>query len=360
MYKVLLVDDEQTAKRSLRNIIGSHMPDFEVMAEAEDGREALDIVDQSFPDIIITDIRMPGMDGLQLAQEIRKRSDSAEIVIVTGYGQFEYAREALKFGVTDYLLKPIIPDEVVATLSAIMQRDSMKHRTIISDNERMKAYKEHLDPICQHLWLLNENEMMMEWRTLQGKLVDEYRYPVKIKEVYSAILAYISGEAARISSNRVQMDVLNSSGIAKSSDGEYIVGLLLDAMERIRADRNWGMMTNIASALKLIQTRFSDPDFSLSEAAQEAGMSTTYFSKCFKDETGVSFTEYLTNLRMNKAAQLLKNQGAKVYEVAQDVGYNEYSHFTKLFKKQFQLSPKDYRLYMNTSRASPIEEKEGL
>lgn len=117
---VLIVDDAPAAKRSLRRILAG-LPGFRLAGEASDGREALSKALEIRPDVVITDIRMPCLDGLALAAELRRRGSEARVVIVSGYADFEYARTAMRLGVREFLLKPIVPGEVFRVLHRIAQ-----------------------------------------------------------------------------------------------------------------------------------------------------------------------------------------------------------------------------------------------
>ena len=106
MYHVFLADDEPWALMTLQNLIDWSDYGFAVSGEAEDGEQALERIIRTNPDLIISDIRMPGMDGLSLLQTIRDRGLGAEVLLVSGYTDFEYARKALQYGCAGYLVKP--------------------------------------------------------------------------------------------------------------------------------------------------------------------------------------------------------------------------------------------------------------
>lgn len=122
MYRVILADDEITSIRYLKNIIHSFLPEYEIVAEAESGLAALDALKRESADLLITDIRMPGMDGLALAKAAREMDEDLRIVIVSGYSEFEYAKGAISAAVDDYLLKPLAIDGVVEVLRAVSSR----------------------------------------------------------------------------------------------------------------------------------------------------------------------------------------------------------------------------------------------
>ncbi|WP_256758834.1 response regulator transcription factor [Cohnella sp. WQ 127256] len=120
MKKVILVDDEIFARKGLMVLIPWEKYGYEIIGEADDGEEALHLIEQLAPDLVITDIRMPVLDGLELIQTVRKRNGkSTKFIIVSGYGDFKYAQHAVRFGVQDYLLKPIDEIELIDTLERI-------------------------------------------------------------------------------------------------------------------------------------------------------------------------------------------------------------------------------------------------
>lgn len=120
MMHVLLVDDESL----IRNIIAQQLDltgKYRVVAQASDGLEALEKIEEHQPQIVLTDIAMPNYDGLYLAQTIQEKYPHIKVVIMSGYSNFEYAQKALKYGVKEYLLKPFLPDDLIAVLTKISQ-----------------------------------------------------------------------------------------------------------------------------------------------------------------------------------------------------------------------------------------------
>ncbi len=119
MHRVIVVDDERIALKYICSIIEKKCPDYEVVATAEEGMEALQKVEEYQPDLVISDIKMPLMSGIDLVAEIHERHPDIYAVIVSGYSDFEYARSMMKLGVSDYILKPVVPSEMVKTLEKI-------------------------------------------------------------------------------------------------------------------------------------------------------------------------------------------------------------------------------------------------
>ncbi len=123
MYKILFVDDEEEVRKSIVKLMDWNALGFEIAGEAENGREALEKVTSLEPDVVITDIQMPYMDGLQLAEALQKEYPEKKVVLFSGYDEFEYAKQAIRLGVTGYILKPINIGELTAVLQKL--RDSI-------------------------------------------------------------------------------------------------------------------------------------------------------------------------------------------------------------------------------------------
>ncbi|MFS0723407.1 response regulator transcription factor [Paenibacillus sp. 1P07SE] len=107
MYKVILVEDEVTIRNGLKQLIEDTIGGYRVIGEANHGKEALELLHVMQPDLLISDIRMAEMDGLEMIKRIRESHRQLHLIILSGYAEFEYAKHALRYGVADYLLKPI-------------------------------------------------------------------------------------------------------------------------------------------------------------------------------------------------------------------------------------------------------------
>ncbi len=112
LLKVLIVDDEHLVRNLLRNCINWNEIGYEVVGEASNAHEALDLVEQLRPDVIFTDIYMPFMDGLEFGKIVFEKYPTIKIIVLTGYEEFEYAKKSVKIGIADFLLKPINDDEI--------------------------------------------------------------------------------------------------------------------------------------------------------------------------------------------------------------------------------------------------------
>ena len=134
MYRVLLVDDEPSIREGLKTLIDWNRHGFVVCGDAVNGKDGLRRCAELQPDVVVADIRMPGMDGLQMIEEIIKRGMSCRFIILTGYSEFHYARKAIDFGVDSYLLKPVDPGELLDKLSRL--------RTMLDQEKVLREQRE--------------------------------------------------------------------------------------------------------------------------------------------------------------------------------------------------------------------------
>ena len=128
MIKVFLVEDEKIIRKSIKNNVKWEENGFEFAGEAPDGEMALPMIEKLHPDIVITDIKMPFMDGLELSDILKKKMPKIQIIILSGYGEFDYAKEAIKIGVTDYLTKPVTGEQLLEALNKVKQKLDKKKR----------------------------------------------------------------------------------------------------------------------------------------------------------------------------------------------------------------------------------------
>ena len=143
MTKLLIVDDEKIIRQTIHDHIPWESLGIQVIGMAQNGIEAYDIILDEYPDIVITDIKMPGLSGLELLQRIKKINKDVEFIILSGYGEFDYAREAMQWGVRHYLLKPCNEEQIIESLREVM-RDIAQKRAF-QDNANHRQSLRQLD-----------------------------------------------------------------------------------------------------------------------------------------------------------------------------------------------------------------------
>jgi len=159
MYKVLIVDDEIFVRRGLINLMDWNSLQYEICGEAENGEQAIEMIDKLQPDLVIADIRMPILDGLELIKRVKEeREDPPLFIIVSGYHDFTYAQKALRYNVQDYILKPIDEEELETTLKKLAVTLNQKRISTITLEKPIKEtiiqtllQSEHSDLDIEHL-----------------------------------------------------------------------------------------------------------------------------------------------------------------------------------------------------------------
>ena len=152
LYRIMLVDDEEEVRKAIIRQMDWEQLGFTVVGDAENGEDALEKMEQSEPDVVITDIRMPYMDGLTLTARIREKYPSVKILIFSGYDDFEYAQRAIKLNVTEYILKPVNGQELAQILGRVknsLDEEIEQRRNI---NSLRESYLRSL-PILRELFL---------------------------------------------------------------------------------------------------------------------------------------------------------------------------------------------------------------
>lgn len=135
MQKLLIADDEPNIREGLQSILDWKALGIEIVAEASDGQEALNMIMRFTPDIVIIDIRMPKLSGLEVICQSQKRGYTGNFIILSGYSDFNYAKQAISLGVTSYLTKPIITDELKATITEILDRLASKKNSVLGNEK---------------------------------------------------------------------------------------------------------------------------------------------------------------------------------------------------------------------------------
>lgn len=522
--RVLIVDDEDIIREGLCSSISWENLGMVVIGKAEEGMEALEFFREDTPDIVITDIKMPFMDGLELIEEIRKDYPETFIIIISGYDQFDYAQKAIKMGAFDYILKPIDIDYVEELLVKIREKynqgkklkeqvnisqellqseflkdvmlgkivdldkiktkytelfylqnafynsvmilevddQGVKDAAIGTDNVEVRNQVKEIVQIEEQCFVIeiDQNRIIVccfdkQEDTIKKRLTDlsgeirerlkgqmemEVTVSVGFGQIYKGITfirksfeeassslenKFIMGYNQNFYYEEVKENAKRYSNLINNFDNEIIYSIDFSSKESIRvslselfssmkeAGRNSSQYTkmivssiymqsikalkevdglleeifnnpikeieqntkhqtieavsknllnnlykiadylnnrgsiegknNIEKVKEYINQNFHISHISINDAARYANMSVSHFSCLFKKETGLTFIDYLTSQRMEKAKYLLKASNYKTYEVSEMVGYNNSTYFSTTFKKYTSYSPSEFR-----------------
>ena len=356
MFLVQLVDDEPIVIRGLKKLIAWEELGFKIVCEAGNGEEALAQHDHQHIDVIITDIGMPIMNGIDFMEQARKKGYLGEIIVLTAYGEFEYAKSAIKCNVTDYILKPIEEKEIAETLSHVKKKleeklvygnkpspsnaGAGKERIFSIENDKLlikyamttnpKAL-EVLQEIIEEERGFSENEvagMCMRFSYILEELVtkvkDKFTYLNKLKNL-EEYLHYGEQE------NSTKEDLI-------SRFSENVKGIL-NIIEESRVIYK----DNVVMQACQYVIEHIDEDINLITISETLSISKNYFCSLFKKETGENFLSFVTRMKMKRAQFLLREENLRVYEVCELLGYTDTTYFTRLFKKYIHMTPNEYK-----------------
>jgi two-component system response regulator YesN len=389
MTKFLIADDEPAIRRGLRGLLGQILAGEEAeFFEAEDGVDALEKAEALSPDVLLLDIHMPRLKGLDLVEKLNALERDWIVLIVTGHDEFEYARTALTLRVFDFLLKPV-PEtrfrEVIAKARRELETRREERRFVDWSKDRMAQQRGVLRETLFQDWIegrASHDEFEKSARYLDLKLPprpalllvaatgggrselvrERNRFFVTARQTALAFPGSVAFEDTR--RNVVLVVDRDAAGGWKSvADllGETLgdratlppvegldletVAELPEAWKRVAgllaADRAEGGLVSGASSF--LETHYRDPALSLETVADHLRISPDYLSRLLKASTGRSFVNFLCHLRMDKAKVLLEDPRLRVAEVAERVGYRDQNYFCRHFKTVTGLTPKAWR-----------------
>lgn len=202
MTKIMIIDDEPLVRETLRRTIEWQKYDCEIVAEAADGREAMEIYKRTLPDIIITDIVMTYSNGLDFISEVRAVNPDVEIIILSGYDNFEYAKDALKYGVSAYLLKPVSNDEIISEI--------LKSKKKIENIKQVKKAMQKQTDIQKENFLVELLSLEDADNTQFNSLCERYQISLPSDKYSVAIFQVDNISADKINTTFIKlMDIIN-------------------------------------------------------------------------------------------------------------------------------------------------------
>jgi two-component system response regulator YesN len=416
MIKLLIVDDDVWIREGLRRNIRWEQAGIEVAGTAADGEEALKRMEELRPDLVLTDIQMPFLDGLQLAERINADYPGTKVVFLTGYDDFSYAKQALRLQAADYILKyednEVILNAVASAASTLLAEKrgaetARKSQALIQNKFFAELFegcanpewaRKELDNLgiaapeaCFRVAVIQPEDIRRFARSGEGdnaelllfsihnicsELVSEpfpYRYSAVYnnrvnllfnlpapadKEGTAEHLTEHLEEIRRTLENCLKLQV--SIGLGSCREGIERIAIsyseALNAAQlkpiiggagvfvsgEIRHSQN-SHHTLLKEMEQYMRLHFHEEELNLTAIADHVHISSAYASTLFKKYKGMNLSEYLIQLRVDKAAELLSTTDAKSYEVSEQVGYRNPQYFSVLFKKHYGKSPSEYR-----------------
>ena len=352
MYKLVIIDDESIVIQGIKALIPRIRNDVSVVGWAGNGLEGYDVIVRESPEIVITDIFMPGMDGISLIESVYDLLPNTVFVVISGYQEFAYAQKALKLGVVDYIDKP-------ATIPKI--REALR-RTVLLLEQKRRIHSDGDVVFAHDVQEAFEQENRLQLKEALRKFYKEIKSQkaqhVAIQEVYHTICTCVSKALGKDAEQFFKQNNVKPVDFIKMEESHtteaYFLDLLDMAFDAINEDGHKETGINIQKITAYIDKKFAAP-LSLTGIAEEFAVNPTYLSARFREITGTNFIKYLTNRRMEEA-KLLLAKGYKVSKTCEAVGYSNYRYFCDVFKKQTGLTPAEYRA--TTAAEAGFDEEE--
>lgn len=265
--KILIVDDEENTRNLIKKCINWDEIGINVVGEASGGQEALDMLESLKSDIIITDIRMQFMDGLEFSKKVAERYPHIKIIVLTAYEEFEYAQQGIKIGIDDYLLKPIKRSELRKSVESLKNKIETER---ISQAEYIKLK----EPLSENFSYLNEetNKLGFYIKGVGNKKVNKVCI-----EIVEYIQKNISDPELSLSSiaNKFYLNPSYLCRVFKQEIGQSFI----EYLTKIRIEK----------AIELLK----ETDLRNYEVCEKIGvLDPNYFGKCFKKYTGISVSDF--------------------------------------------------------------------
>lgn len=349
MYRLVIIDDEYIVIEGIKALLARAKLPYEVVGWAYDGIHALEVIREQKPDMVITDIRIPGLDGLSLIEAAKEECPDTLFIVISGYMEFEYARRALSLGVKGYIDKPISIDKLKEVFDRIEKErkrlgyeEEDKYKKLSQAHEELKEAvnesireltggdAENFQKACKRVFC-QQKHIFEEMQEFQREM---YKYLCLICDIFGEKQKQVSREFFVSYPEMAKLQTTEEM----IAYGERIVS---DIGKHIAADQTGSSHRVILELLEYINAHYNE-DIGLNELAVRARMSTAYLSVLFKTEVGTSYVKYLTELRIRQAKKFLKD-GYKVNEVSELVGYSNYRYFCDIFKKHEGQTPSEYK-----------------
>lgn len=333
MYKLLLVDDESIIREGIQAMIDWESLNITLTAACGDALSALNSMMDDMPDILLTDMRMPGVDGLGLIERAMSLHPQLQTVILSGYNEFDYARQAMKYGVKEYLLKPCSKEEIeealVRTCSHI---DRIRRRVLQLTGERENRVRQLVEKLNELQESAIDNAAL---KHQVGELAKTVQDPIMLRE---ALFRIITSSAQAQWGFSVIQDALSST--------QDITGLIFSTLLRLRSEAGGDVRNFVQKMVAYIGEHYSDETLSLQYMADNVVyMSADYIGREFARCMGQRFSAYLLKVRMEHAKNMMAaDPDMRSYEIAEQIGLGNNPHyFSQVFRKYTGLTTKEYR-----------------
>ncbi|MHB1394122.1 MAG: response regulator transcription factor [Clostridia bacterium] len=360
MLKIMIVDDMDIVRREIKRLkLWGDNTDFIISDEASNGHEALEKLEKSTIDLVITDIRMPKVDGIELLKKITEKKLCPCVVLLSDHSEFRYAKQGLVLGAFDYMVKPVTEEELDKVLQRV--KDFLLGKRY--EQQRIESLEQKLGEKIEVFFPRSEvNQLLAAMKAGDKRAVE---YAARIVDI---VWKNLNHDLIKTESllNNIMLDIRNNVLESCKWLDKFIDAREMGAVDYSKADEVDSIKALFASAIDRVITllerlKYStqengivnpvckfvieniDREISLTIVSDSLYMNKSYVSEAFKQKTGISFIEYLTVVKMERAKKLIVDGRLKTYKIAELLCFKDIEYFSKLFKKHTGFSPTEYR-----------------
>lgn len=352
MSTLLIVDDESWTRETIKALIDRDRLEISHIIEATNGEEAIESIKALLPDFVITDMKMPGIDGIGLLEILEKEYPDIPVIVLSGYQDFIYTRQAIKAQVVEYLPKPV--DEM--ELNESLEKANLKKR---EREQRQMGYqlftvtRPDIEAFIQPF----QRTVSFSLKELNASQFCEsiHQFLKKIDKQLKrdpSVLFHLHQEFLRILEEAIKEHKLNAEDIRLDlkklsyQQNRTIEEELMQQLEigqevilKIEEINKQKTKINLEDIKQYINAHYASGNISLEVIAKKYFVSKEYLTTAFKKRFGCNITEYIISLRMEKAKELVVTTTLQYKTISEMIGYDDVSYFYRVFKKFFGTSP---------------------
>jgi two-component system, response regulator YesN len=353
------VEDEPWTRELIKKFVNQADLNIKVVGEADNGEDGWRIIQERNPDIVIMDMQMPLLDGIELLRFLETARPNIKIIVLSGYDDFKYTRQAVRSGAVEYLLKPVDPEQLKQAMQLCME-GLEHHRRQITEvlvtllPEMLAVLNEYKKNVAAHL-----NELAA--KSIEESLVECIHHldshfkcgsPQWLRVYHEFLITleqFVAMEGLELN------DVLREKFLQAHAPTQLVASDVLqallaiygEAIESILARRKDRKKVNLLQIFDYVQQHYADA-ISLETLAHRFYLSKEYLSKMYKLQFGENMMEQIVRLRMESAKTWVMQDSHQIKHIAKRVGYEDVSYFHKIFKKYYGISPSKMRLKEKT------------
>ena len=389
MYKTLFVDDERLIREGISNLIDWERITGQELTLAENAKVALKYLEHEKYEIVISDIYMQDMNGIELAKCIKEKWPDVVVILLSAYEDFDYARKAIEAGVFKYLLKPVIPEELEDAVNEAISQVKINEETKKRIDHSQEVLEDYRRELKKSLWkdilsgnMRNEDEILERF--------EKMNMPKNISPIY--VVVYETDDETMLYQNQVAIDRVVSSCFESYIDtvfmDDYIVILLKKEnaksvlyafgdlvkemfhfevymgegkivkdlstlhisvesakynIQKNRANKKDEPTQIVLAADEMIRKEIENVDFNINTIANALYLTPAYFSRVFKRKMGMTCKDFIKNYRIDLAKELLQNTDLSIQQISEKTGYATVYYFSQQFKQVTGESPGNFR-----------------